>query len=38
MQRYQLRAGSKDEHTYSATEDAHLYKPRSLDYVLQWLL
>lgn len=38
MQRYQLRAGSKDEHTYSATRDAHLYEPRSLDYVLQWLL
>lgn len=34
MQRYQLRVGSKDEHTYSATEDAHLYNPKSLDYVL----
>lgn len=38
MQQYQLRARIKDEHTYSATEDTHLYKPKNLYYVLQWLL
>lgn len=38
MQHYQLRAGIKDEHTYSATEDTHLYKPNNLGRVLQWLL
>lgn len=33
MQHYQLRVGSKDENTNSATEDTHLYKPRSLGNV-----